>query len=200
MDIKQSLLMMIFTVSIGFAQDTILKNYPETNQRWEVLKNKGKKVQETIYYDTGQSWMTAKYGSDKKEYWKWYYENGKPFFEATIIDDKIEGNYQIWYENGQLAEHLNFIGQIEEGPAQFYHRNGQLAMKGNYRNGKMVGNWEFFDENGCYADGEWKWFFAALPEQIRIKGMLENGKRVGKWTYHTTSSGIEKKQFVEFFH
>lgn len=181
------------------AQDTIVKNYPETDQRWEIVYSEGKKIKETIYYNTGKSWMTAKYDVDNKEYWRWYHQNGNPFFKATIINDKIEGKYQIWYENGQLAEQLNFKHQIEEGLAQFYYPNGQLAMKGTYTNGKMIGNWDFFDKKGQPADGQWEWPFAALPNQIRIKGTLENGKRVGRWTYQTSASGKEKKQFVELF-
>lgn len=184
---------------LGNAQDTLVKNYPETNQRWETIYIKGKKAKETIYYNTGQSWMNAEYDDKNKEHWKWYHQNGNPFFKATIINDKIEGTYQIWYENGQLAEQLNFKHQIEEGVAQFYYPNGQLAMRGSYSNGKMIGNWDFFDKEGHPADGQWEWPFAALPDQIRMIGTLENGKRVGKWTYQTTTSGKERKQFVEMF-
>ncbi|SFR51492.1 Antitoxin component YwqK of the YwqJK toxin-antitoxin module [Robiginitalea myxolifaciens] len=179
------------------SQDTIVKNYPETNQRWEIIYEDGKKTKETVYHKSGNSWMTARYDSDNREDWRWYHKNGNLFFKATIIDNKIEGKYQIWYENGQLAEQLNFIAQIENGPAQFYHRNGQLAMRGNYRDGRMTEGWEFFDVNGKPANGTWEWNFAAQPGKRRMMGELKDGKRIGKWDYHTTAMGKEKKRFNE---
>lgn len=166
----KTLFIAILVSSIDHAQDTIDKDYPNTKQRWEIVYNEGEKSAETIYYSSGDAWMTAKYDTGKREYWSWYHKNGNLFFKATIIDNKLEGVYRIWYENGQLAEQLNFKSQLEEGPAKFYHPNGQLAMSGQYREGEMIGEWRFFDESGCPASGEWKWFFAALPDELRLQG------------------------------
>jgi antitoxin component YwqK of YwqJK toxin-antitoxin module len=61
--------------------------------------------------------MTVQYDKASAENWKWYYDNGNPYFEATIVNDWLQGRYKIWYENGQLAEELFFKDNIEYGPA-----------------------------------------------------------------------------------
>lgn len=195
---KLILFPLLFCLAIS-AQDTIVKNYPNTDQRWEIVSLNGKKKKETIYHLNGESWMSASYDAQNRERWNWYHDNGNPFFKATIINDKIEGPYRIWYEDGQLAEELKFIDNLENGPARFYYPNGQLAMSGSYENGRMVGEWTFYDSKGQPANGEWKWFFAALPDQVRMQGNLINGRRTGKWTYDTTAAGADKKTFTENF-
>ncbi|MEM6877387.1 MAG: hypothetical protein AAF544_02425 [Bacteroidota bacterium] len=170
------------------AQDTLVTQYPNTQQRWEKIFLADEKVAENIYYENGAPWMTVKYDEDRTEYWKWFHANGEPFFEATIINDKIQGTYRIWYENGQLAEELLFVDQLENGPATFYHPNGQLAMSGQYAMGKMTGEWHFLAEDGSPANGEWQWQFAALPEFTRLSGSLDHGNPVGEWTYRTTAT------------
>ncbi len=183
------------------AQDTLITNYPNTKQVWEKLFEEGRKIKETIYYENGQVWMTASYNPNKNEDWNWFHENGNPFFSAKIVDDKLQGNYQIWYENGQLAESLNFIDSIEQGEAKFWHPNGQIAIIGNYTDGRMTGEWKFFDEEGSLANGPWIWKFAALNQFTRMEGNLENGKRIGTWTYRGTAERGRDGQleFVEEF-
>ncbi|MEM1220127.1 MAG: hypothetical protein AAGH79_14500, partial [Bacteroidota bacterium] len=139
-------------------------------------------------------WMTVQYDQDRTEHWKWYHSNGNPFFEATIINDELQGSYRIWYENGQLAEQLNFVDRLENGPAVFFHPNGQLAMTGQYLMGKMVGTWQFLTEEGLPAEGQWDWQFAALPEFTRMSGCLTSGLPTGKWTYRTTATRSNGKQ------
>ena len=168
------------------AQDTLVTNYPGSEQRWEKVFSGDKKMKETVYFQGGSTWMTASY-NDKKANWKWYHENGKPYFEATIIDDLLQGTYKIWYKNGQLAEVIEFTDNLENGPATFYYPNGQVAMKGSYLNGKMVGNWTFHNEEGQPFDGEWQWTLAADQKTVRVSGNLLGGKRAGKWQYRTTA-------------
>ena len=179
---------LIFLTLFSNAQDTLLMQYPNTKQRWEKIFLADQKVAENIYYENGTPWMTVRYAKDRTESWKWYHANGNPFFEATIINDQLQGSYRIWYENGQLAEQLNFVDRLENGPATFFHPNGQLAMSGEYAMGKMVGDWQFLNADGLPAEGEWQWQFSALPEFTRLQGLLQNGKPVGRWTYRTTAT------------
>ncbi|MEM9919868.1 MAG: hypothetical protein AAF990_17360 [Bacteroidota bacterium] len=185
---------LIFVGLFVNAQDTILTQYPNTQQRWEKIFLSDQKIAENIYHENGTAWMTVKYDKDQAEQWKWFYPDGQPFFEATIIEDKLQGSYRIWYENGQLAEQLNFIDHLENGPATFFHPNGQLAMSGQYVKGKMVGDWQFFAQDGCPPEGEWQWQFAALPEFTRMSGLLKDGVPIGKWIYRTTATSKNGKQ------
>lgn len=183
-----SLIVLIFIFYADLhAQDTLRTNYPNTNQRWEKIYDQGKKTAENIYHQNNLPWMTVQYTSDQVEEWKWYHENGNPYFQATIINDLLQGHYQIWYENGQLAESLFFVDNLENGIAHFYHLNGQLSMQGSYKMGKMVDDWQFFDEFGEPATGLWKWMFAASRASIRMEGLLRNGQPIGDWKYRTTA-------------
>lgn len=180
----------------GISQDTINTNYPGSNQKWERVYKNDQKIVENIYYLNGNQWMTAEYDAKEEETWKWYYENGNPYFEATIINDQIQGTYTIWYENGQLAEILIFKDNLEDGPAVFYYPNGQIAMQGYYENGEMVGEWNFFGKNGNLPDGKWDYKFAASNENTRIKGAFAYGNPIGKWIYKTTANQGLKNQKV----
>ena len=73
----------------------------------------GKKVRENIYHKNDKEWMTVSYQKDRAENWEWYYDNGNPYFKATIVNDQLQGRYQVWYENGQLSEELYFSDNIE---------------------------------------------------------------------------------------
>ena len=170
------------------AQDTITTFYPNTQQSWEKVFVAGKKVAENIYHENGTPWMTFQYEADKTELYKWFHENGQPFFEATNVNGELQGKYRIWYDNGQLAEELNFVDNLENGQAVFYYPSGQLAMSGQYLMGKMIGDWKFLSLDGSPAEGEWKWQFSALPEFTRLSGSLEKGKPVGQWIYRTTAT------------
>ncbi|MEL6558542.1 MAG: hypothetical protein AAFQ94_10180 [Bacteroidota bacterium] len=198
--IKKLSLRFIFTIACLlsvialYAQDTIRTQYPNTQQSWEKIFIAGEKVAENIYYENGMPWMTFQYEKDQTEKYKWFHDNGKPFFEATNVDGKLQGSYRVWYENGQLAEQLYFIDNLEDGRATFYYSNGQLAMSGQYDMGKMTGNWQFFAQDGSPAEGEWQWQFSALPKFTRVSGSLENGVPVGKWIYRTTATSKNSKQ------
>lgn len=183
-----------YTFTIATAQDTLQITYPNSSSRWQKIYEGDEKVAENIYHENGAEWMTVRYEAEEVEAWKWYYDNGNPYFEATIIDDELQGSYKIWYENGQLAERLFFEDNIENGEALFYHPNGQLAMKGVFQNGKMVGRWLFFDENGEMPTGNWQWAFAATPDAWRMEGQLENGKRIGMWQYSGTANMEQSNQ------
>ena len=180
------------------AQDTIRSNYPNTQQKWERVFVNDQKLAENIYHANGTPWMTVQYSNKKAEEWKWYHDNGQPFFRATIVNDLLEGDYRVWYENGQLAELLYFVNNREEGPGVFFHPNGQVAMRGWYQDGEMVGEWQFYDENGNPPEGQWSWAFAALPKFTRISGEFRDGKPYGKWTYKTTD-GKRPKTFVKVY-
>jgi len=188
-----TVVLLLFSVVVN-AQDTLLTQYPNTQQRWEKTFLDNQKIAENIYYEDGAPWMTVQYDTDQKEHWKWFHANGNPFFEATIIEDQIQGSYRIWYENGQLAEQLYFVDQLENGIATFFHPNGQLAMSGQYEKGKMIGDWLFLNQEGCPAEGQWQWQFAALPEFTRLSGSLKNGVPIGKWVYRTTATSDDGQQ------
>ncbi|MEM9858858.1 MAG: hypothetical protein AAF843_15975 [Bacteroidota bacterium] len=177
---------LIAVTSYSWGQDTLLTNYPNTSQVWRKVLSGKQKIEETVFYDSGQPWMTATYNEDS-EYWRWYHQNGNLFWEAKIVDNKIQGRYRIWYDNGQLAERLHFVDNLENGPAEFYYPNGQCAISGNYTSGIMTGQWLFFTENGSDANGKWVWPFAALPDENRMEGHLKNGEPVGLWHYQTTA-------------
>ncbi len=180
-------------------QDTIRTNYPDSKKVWKKVYKDSKKTNDLIYWENGREWMTAKYDSADVEYWKWYHENGNPYFEATIIKDELQGIYKIWYENGQLAEEVVFLDNLENGKAHFYYPNGKLAAEGQYSIGKMVGDWEFYDEKGKPFSGNWSWKFAAADSDIRMQGIIKNHQRIGTWTYSTTAGGKKRKVFIEEF-
>ena len=87
--------------SYVLAQDTLFTQYPNTQQRWEKIFKDDQKIAENVYHENGTAWMTFQYDKDQTEYYKWFHDNGNPFFEAKNIDGKLQGSYRIWYENGQ---------------------------------------------------------------------------------------------------
>lgn len=179
---------LVLGLPMASAQDTTVIYYPNTDQRWEKIYRADQKMAENIYYPNEQPWMTVRYQPSEERQWKWYHDNGNPYFEATIIDDLLQGTYTIWYENGQVAERLFFRDNVENGPAQFYHSNGQLAMSGTYQDGKMVGIWQFYNSSGQLADGAWTWPFAASTNANRMEGQLQEGRRSGQWMYQGTAN------------
>ncbi len=194
---KYLLICFFYSISVEVsAQDTVLTSYPNTDQTWEKIYEDGKRIAENIYHENNSPWMTVRYDSKSAENWKWYYDNGRPYFQATIINNLLQGEYKMWYENGQLAEVLTFTDNFENGLAQFYHSNGKVAMKGNYKDGKMVGKWQFFDKDGTLPSGPWKWVFAASPEHFRMEGNLVNGRPTGFWEYSTTANQGKSNQLT----
>ena len=189
-------ILQIITIPFLNAQDTLLTNYPNSTLRWEKIYQKEEKIAENIYHENGEAWMTVKYQDEETQAWKWYYDNGNPYFEAIFVNDLLQGSYKIWYENGQLAEHLYFKDHVENGLALFYYPNGQLAMKGIFENGQMIGKWEFFTDKGKTPDGVWEWRFAASLDKVRVKGQFKNGQPHGKWIYKGTANQGRKSQLV----
>ena len=195
--IQLLLLLVCFAVSIqAQTTDTLLKKYPGTDQRWEQVYQDQQKVKENIYHQNGTPWMTVQYRTDEGQVWKWYHDNGNPYFEARIIDDLIQGSYKIWYENGQLAEVMNFKDNRENGEATFFYPTGQISAQGNYRMSEMIGPWLFFDKDGNAAEGSWEWFFGADRDKVRMQGWVEGGKPVGIWDYKSTD-GIRPVRFKQ---
>ncbi|OEK03374.1 hypothetical protein BFP97_18410 [Roseivirga sp. 4D4] len=190
------LLLLIVTFSLK-GQDTVRTNYPGSEKVWKKVFNGAKKSQDLIYWENGREWMTAKYDTADVEYWKWYHENGNPYFEATIIRDELQGLYKIWYESGQLAEEITFLNHLEDGPAIFYYRNGTIAAKGSYHKGKMIGDWKFYDKDGLSFNGKWVWPFAADTSSLRMEGQIKDHQRLGSWKYRTTAGGKKPKVFIE---
>lgn len=178
----------LFFANSSISQDTLFTNYPGSSKKWEKIYDGANLQAENIYHDNGAQWMTVRYDQPSDEKWKWYYDNGNPYFEATIIQDELQGIYSIWYENGQLAERIEFKDNLENGVGLFYYPTGQLAMQGLYENGKMTGQWQFFDVEGRPARGAWKWVFAASQNHIRVQGELTNGTPVGTWKYKSTAN------------
>ena len=182
-----SILCLLFSHSI-YSQDTVVTNYPNSDQRWEKIYDDNQKIAENIYHKNGLEWMTVQYNESYEQKWKWYYDDGSPYFESMIINDLLQGEYKIWYENGQLAERIFFKNNLEDGPATFFYPNGQIAMQGYYEKGEMVGPWYFFDRNGKLPNGDWNWKFAASNKTTRIKGTFSKGDPVGSWEYRTTAN------------
>ena len=199
-----AILLIVTFLILGYwlsAQDTLMTTYPNSEQRWEKIFVNGEKSAENIYHEDNTPWMTVQYDPSNAENWKWYHETGNPYFKATIVNELLQGRYQIWYENGKLAEDLYFKDNMENGPAVFYHDNGQIAMKGTYKMGQMVGEWQFYDEYGNKPSGKWNWVFAASMQNVRIEGQLKDGRRTGTWIYRATANqGLStQKRFREVF-
>lgn len=194
----QLLFILVCIAFLGQAQtqDTLLKKYPGTEQRWEEVYQNQQKVKENIYHQNGTPWMTVQYRADENQYWKWYYDNGNPYWEARIIDNLIQGSYKIWYENGQLAEVIDFKDHRENGEATFFYSSGQIAAQGSYRMGEMVGPWLFFDKDGNPAEGNWQWVFGADRDKVRMQGQVKAGVPVGVWDYKSTD-GIRPVRFKQ---
>ena len=165
-----------------WAQDTLVTQYPGTELPWLKVNDGPQKQSEFIYHANDQIWMQVRYEGET-ERWDWYYDNGQPYFKATIIDNALQGLYQIGYANGQMAEVINFTDHIEDGSAWFYYPNGQLAMTGTYRDGEMMNDWVFYRASGSLADGPWQWLFAADSSRLRMKGEVRNGMMSGTWQY-----------------
>ena len=188
--------LLLATMTNVISQDTVKTTYPDSNLIWEKIYNEQSLSEESIYHANGNEWMTVDYASPTDQYWEWFYDDGKPYFKARILNDMLDGKYQIWYPNGQLAEEIIFDKNVENGPAYFYYKNGQLAMQGFYSNGKMTGEWMFYMPNGELANGQWTWYFAASPEVVRMKGFLKHGIRRGEWEYKSTANQNRPSQLT----
>jgi len=69
---------------------------------------------------------------------RYYYENGKLYYEHPYQHGKRHGIWKGWYENGQLQyEHFYQHGQ-EHGICKGWYKNGQLEYEEHWENGKRI--------------------------------------------------------------
>ncbi len=111
------ILILIFTSSVIFAQDGIVKTY----------------------YPNGNLQSEINYAADVREgLAKFYYENGKIKEERTYVNGRVEGLVKIYNPNDKLRETFVIEDGKRNGPVSVYDSNGVYISDLNYVDGKLV--------------------------------------------------------------
>jgi antitoxin component YwqK of YwqJK toxin-antitoxin module len=87
-----------------------------------------------------------------------YYKSNR--YEFTIVDGKLEGEYNEWHENGQLWVHCFYKKGKRHGELKDWDYYGQLREHSFYKEGKLDGEYKSWYDNGepfeicMYKEGE----------------------------------------------
>lgn len=115
--------------------------------------NQSRVVGEVIdYYENGNIASKANFNDEEQIHGKVlvYYEDfpEKVKIEREYKNDLKTGYYKEFYENGVLAISTHTINNKINGEYELYHSNGKVKNKGGYKNGIKTGSWKGFYENG----------------------------------------------------
>ncbi len=99
----------------------------------------------------------------ESQYFKDFYESGKPKSEGWLEDGKKTGYWKFYYENGKTSEQGHYKLNKREKYWYFYSPNRIRIKEGSYLAGKMISWWLFYDTKG----------------RINHKCQLNNGKKNG---------------------
>ncbi|HYQ56977.1 MAG TPA: hypothetical protein VEP89_06480 [Draconibacterium sp.] len=77
-----------------------------------------------------------------------YYDTGEVMEEKQWVNNKEEGNYQIFYKSGQPYVQCKMKLGMRNGLFLSNYRNGRTELEAEYRNNLRHGEWKYFDEEG----------------------------------------------------
>lgn len=112
------------------------------------IYNYGICLERTIYYSTGELYMTQKFIDDITEEFIQYYKNEKIQETHLIINKKKNGIEKIFYDTGNLKEfYINKDGR-HHGIGELYYLDGiTVKTRIEYENGEKISSTEF----PCYC-------------------------------------------------
>ncbi len=79
-----------------------------------------------------------------------YYETGEVMEEKYWINNKEEGNYQVFYKNGQPYMQCKMKLGMRDGLFLTHFDNDRTEMEGGYKNNLRHGEWKYFDREGTH--------------------------------------------------
>ncbi len=86
--------------------------------------------------------------------WERFYENGKPVYQVTFVDDQPTGTMTRYYEEGGTQAIVNY-GKKGKAKAQlFYPDTFGLMAEGNYQNQLKDSVWLFYTPGGNLSSRE----------------------------------------------
>lgn len=77
-----------------------------------------------------------------------YYDTGEVMEEKQWVNDKEEGNYQIFYKNGDPYMQCKMKMGMRNGLFLVSYENGRQELEAEYRNNLRHGAWKYFDKEG----------------------------------------------------
>lgn len=135
--------------------------------------------------------------------WKYYYQNGELWIEASYEDDNPEGPWSYWFENGQMEMQGRFSHERRRGPWRYWQKNGKPRAMGSFIRGTESGPWSFWSEDGtlerrgCFYRGKptLRWTYWYPQGGKKAEGWLLEGKRVGLWRFWDESGRAAEKEY-----
>ena len=156
----------------------------------------------------------------------WYYENGKKYYEANYIDEKLEGPLTTWHSNGYLksrevyrndmlngksiqyntqgikTEEVFFVNDTMHGEYRAWYDDRTKRIEGQYIYGMMDGRWFYWDQYG-YLVGEGDFQKGTgVQKKYNFDGTLQgklfflNNEKHGKEVYYDSDGEV----FMEINH
>ncbi|MDX8340671.1 hypothetical protein SLH46_15855 [Draconibacterium sp. IB214405] len=103
---------------------------------WKIYKNNVLTADEE--YKLG-----LKYGTSHQ-----YYDTGEVMEEKQWVNDKEDGDYQIFYKSGEPYMQCKMKLGMRHGLFLVNYENGRQEMVAEYRNNLRHGEWKHFDREG----------------------------------------------------
>jgi len=153
----------------------------------------------------------------------WYYEEGKKYYEANYVDEKLEGSLTKWYLNGLIqsrehyandmlngksvffnirgrkTEEVTFVNDTMQGDYRAWYEDRKMRMEGQYKDGMMTGKWFYWDQmgnligEGNFVDG------SGVQKKYNPNGSLQgrlsfkNNEKHGKELYYNADGEVIKE-------
>lgn len=70
--------------------------------------------------------------------WIQYFEDGSVRLQATYLDDKLTGDFEVFYPNGQKVLQAHYIENLPHLTWKYFSREGELEKEVVYEKGKMI--------------------------------------------------------------
>jgi antitoxin component YwqK of YwqJK toxin-antitoxin module len=115
----------------------------------------------------------------KQGVWIKNFENGKPSYKASFVDDKPVGELLRYYPSGKLKAKIIYSGNV--GRATMYNETEKMIAKGNYINNKKDSVWMYYNDR----------------EELTAREQYVNGLRNGKsFIYYPSGKLSEETNWV----
>ncbi len=103
---------------------------------------------ESIEYNSqGEEITKGEYGNGSKE-GEWFYSLGDHTEKGSYLADERHGLWKYFYHDGKLYFEGEYMGGLPVGRHRYYYPSGQLRQDGRYNSGIKVGTWKVYNEEG----------------------------------------------------
>lgn len=128
-------------------------------------------------------------------------DNDCKWYTGTFVDNKLDGELELYRYNGTLLEKKNLSDTKLNGPWKQYSNSGTITGETNYKDGEIDGVYKSFYDNGKlyseynYTEGEIHGTYKKyhLNGKIAKEGKYQKGTQIGKWKRYDYNGGLESE-------